>query len=373
MQDAKEILEDFQSEFLVRRKYNETYGKKLTERRAKEIASAFRQGKEYLGESAKASPRVVPLLVFYGLQALTRGVTQYLSHRDAGGLSNSHGLTVEGWAGVVYGQQPDLAKLSVRAMPSGTLREFLETTENSSIIGTHEFAAARKINISYSHGNIPPEYTLTMEDLLSRLPIISNTFFRTHQNKNSFAFLPHHDTNNDPTAVIEIANWGLDSDSTLRKVSEIINLDPNTLVTKHKQHDRLFQVDNPFNKLPHLWNSYCHGIDAGPPLMVRNFDSNFMISEFAASYALAYILSSLCRYYPGAWDGIFQGGINNSMLPVINETVTYLQTAAVSCLLNYLHVDISPGWTTDVRDKKTLNDLLGVSSFGQRGNVSTFW
>jgi len=72
MKDAWAILALYREQDMVRRMYEERHGGALNSTTGHSIASHFAQGREYFRSAANAAILVRPLLLHYGVVALSR-------------------------------------------------------------------------------------------------------------------------------------------------------------------------------------------------------------------------------------------------------------------------------------------------------------
>ena len=80
-EDVWEILSLFQSTDIVRRWFKERHNRSLNLERATEIAACFLQGDQYFKSSQHAADVVKPLLLYYGILSLSRGIILFLDPR----------------------------------------------------------------------------------------------------------------------------------------------------------------------------------------------------------------------------------------------------------------------------------------------------
>ena len=127
-----ELLANFESFELVTREYTARHGRKPNIRHAREIAAPFSHARSYFRSAHSAEPTVKPLLLYYGVVSLARGVTLMLSRgmREAN-LALSHGLSAKKWGGVLSGDKPDFSALRIEVNATGTFVELGKATEKA--------------------------------------------------------------------------------------------------------------------------------------------------------------------------------------------------------------------------------------------------
>jgi hypothetical protein len=90
--DALSTLSHFQSFDLVQREFERWHGRELNAERTWEIVSSFVQGEEYFVSASAAAEAVRPLLLYYGVLSISRGLIIFLSNVSEATLKASHGL-----------------------------------------------------------------------------------------------------------------------------------------------------------------------------------------------------------------------------------------------------------------------------------------
>jgi hypothetical protein len=153
---------------LVKRLYKKIHGRELNTTRARQVVSAYLQGKEYYN-AVQADISVQPLLLFYGVSSLSRALTLLL--KQGGGeetLTQGHGLSCAGWSGVlttdVGGSLKNLGALEVQSC-SGMFTDLLNATENSSYLHVR----SGKVDWSISYSIVLP-INVVFSDLVQRIP-----------------------------------------------------------------------------------------------------------------------------------------------------------------------------------------------------------
>jgi hypothetical protein len=95
--DASDTLSYFQSFDLVQREFQRWHGRELNAERTWEIVSSFVQGQEYFVSASTAAEAVRPLLLYYGVLSVGRGLILFLTGRSEATIKSSHGLALGPW------------------------------------------------------------------------------------------------------------------------------------------------------------------------------------------------------------------------------------------------------------------------------------
>lgn len=125
-----EPLQRFESRDYLAKYYSKEHGRSLNTHRAHEIGSCFTQGREYFTSASTASDAVKPLLLYYGIASLSRGVTLLKdSKKREESLTPSHGLTTLDWAKTLHNGISNVLNLRVQCS-KGTFPEFVSAVGN---------------------------------------------------------------------------------------------------------------------------------------------------------------------------------------------------------------------------------------------------
>ncbi len=87
----------YESRDLLSRFYQERRGRKLGAENAYEIMAHLAQGREYFANARQSSELARPLLLYYGVYALSRGLILFLTNLRETGLPSSHGIVAKDW------------------------------------------------------------------------------------------------------------------------------------------------------------------------------------------------------------------------------------------------------------------------------------
>ena len=168
-------LSNYQSHQLVRRDYARKHGREPNAAHTTEICSPFIQAEHYFRSAKEADRTVYPLLLYYGVISLTRGLNLFLSRglREAA-LSPAHGLSIRGWQHEFAKGVPDLTNLEIRTNSAGTLIELFHATGARSLLRSNSSAVTVKVQ----HPFCAMEFGISFGSLLSRLPDISDHYLR---------------------------------------------------------------------------------------------------------------------------------------------------------------------------------------------------
>src|SRR5262245_1989886 len=129
MARTRNSLSHLQSFDLVQREFHRWHGRELNAERTWEIVSSFVQGQEYFESAATAAEAVRPLLLYYGVLSLSRGLIIFLQNISEAALKPSHGLEMKSWRDTLAAKDRNVLDLSV-SITEGTFSELASATRN---------------------------------------------------------------------------------------------------------------------------------------------------------------------------------------------------------------------------------------------------
>ena len=121
-------LYDYESKDLIERYIEKNHNRKASKRQITEISSNFIQGREFFRNSEKANFSVKPLLLYYGVNSISRGLILLLNpHLSESSLKPSHALDTINWRD--YISNNNIINLPVE-IKKGAFYELIKETKN---------------------------------------------------------------------------------------------------------------------------------------------------------------------------------------------------------------------------------------------------
>lgn len=172
MDTAWNSLIEYESRDLVERAYQQRHGRTFSATKLQEITSSFIQAREYYLNAERAAITVRPLLQYYGVLALTRGlILILLRDTSASALKPSHGLDVKDWRGILSNGLSATGSLEV-VIHEGMFLNLLKATNNTSYLRSGSSAVNTRAFFA------PPttEQSFTLEDIVRSNPDVSHEY-----------------------------------------------------------------------------------------------------------------------------------------------------------------------------------------------------
>ena len=123
-------LREFETRDITSRSYKSRHTLDLSATKAREISSNFIQAREYFRNASEADFTVRPLLLYYGVASLSRGLTLFLDPKKRETcLKPSHGLRIYDWVQELSSGLSKIGNLRIR-LTSGLFHDLLTSTGN---------------------------------------------------------------------------------------------------------------------------------------------------------------------------------------------------------------------------------------------------
>ena len=181
MKDTWEILAFYESRDLLHRTYEERFGQPLSRNKVEEITYHLAQGREYFSSAKQSALLVRPLLLYYGVLALSRALILFLDTHK-GELKPGHGVGIPNWRDVLHRECKEqsinkLAELKLKFV-KGTFTDLSQATKNEE---QAEFVWINTRRIWQKNGTteLEPGYEITLKEVLARIQDIDYWFTGT--------------------------------------------------------------------------------------------------------------------------------------------------------------------------------------------------
>src|SRR5690554_5116236 len=121
-------LLEFESRDLIHRYIKHKHKRHASAKQIQEIAANFIQAREYFLNSTRAALSVKPLLQYYGVSALAKGLILINSpHVSEASMKSSHRLEAKNWKEALSAKKIENLTVSIQ---KGTFHELLTSTSN---------------------------------------------------------------------------------------------------------------------------------------------------------------------------------------------------------------------------------------------------
>ena len=323
----------YESTDVVRDLFLKRHGRELSLQKAREIVSAFAQGREYFLSAANAGMLVRPLLQYYGVLSLSRGLILALeANLRECALPQSHGLSSHDWNATLADLTRPPMDLQAK-VTNGTFLSLMESTKNAgtSIIYVGPYPSRLRIYRTMSIEGLR-ESTLKFRDILARIPelreIYERSFGHSAANYRAFVFAISRETLS--TIHLFPGACGLPAESDLRMV---LRIPPEAEIQPEVRYlfvppgpCQAYSISHPggietSESLPQIDN-----LSDSSTAIVTPFPDGRTISRIGRLFLLSFFLGTLARYHPTNWLSTMQSRqAGDAMLPIIRTAMNLIQ------------------------------------------------
>ena len=164
-------LSRFKSFDFVETWYKKAHSRSLNSKKVQQINACFTQGLDYFDNAKDASLSVKPLLIYYGVLSICRGIILCNNkNKTEEQLKASHGLEVYNWQQTLSSGIKNVLNLEVKAT-DGTFKELVEICSHLNSISFFLEATNNKAGNGHELGKpnfVIDSSSITLGDLLSR-------------------------------------------------------------------------------------------------------------------------------------------------------------------------------------------------------------
>lgn len=307
------VLRDFESQDRVKHAYLSMHGRTPSTEHVREITAPFSHARCYFESERLADKAIRPLLLYYGVLNLSRGLVLALSRglRETA-LSPGHGLACAGWAAEMQTQNPRFEELRLTAGQRGTFIELSRATARCTALR----ANSSVVNMMSRERGLLEGHTFSLGDILARIPHLerSNVAWRN---------------------ISLCSPWSTASKSAGRAVLRIprsnrpfVNraycdsLFANTSFSFSAEERAQFLYEGPddFSQVPGI-TDHPDLLGIGALWLVARYPGDVWLSRLEGLFSIAYSLGMIVRYFPKQWTALLKGQISDRSLPTLLEAI----------------------------------------------------
>lgn len=312
----------FQTLDLVERVYKSKHGKSPSKKRISEITSNFIQAREYFASAEKADFSVQPLLLYYGVVGLSRGLILIESGLSEAALKPAHGINTLDWSQTLSKGLVGIRELKIQ-LCNGTFWELLKATKNKSYLKANSTVVNWRV--SYV---LPIENTeLKFKDLVSVFPDVLEEYKTWMIEEKTFIPFQNYAIEENIATFTVLKNNVL----TLEKIQSvmpdiiIIKEENDKYVIKLLKKNNLYYVQR-FNGWLNIGDVYI-----SLPISEKTF-----LASIPSLYCVAYYLGMLVRYFPSIWTSLGRPSEGDSIFPLINKLLELVRYKYPEAILEFL-------------------------------------
>lgn len=340
----------YQSRDLLEERYKERHGGTPSDGKCREIASHLIQGGQYFASARDAGDLARPLLLYYGVLALTRALIIFANNKGREAtLSEAHGLTAHEWSNALAGEKPaaNIPQLHLQ-FREGTFSELTRATKNAEWtevtwksdmprIGGSTGLSGERGWLAAGTPELVPGSIITVGDVLGRIPDLAFLYEETIGEpatcypaeitilRGPFNMGPNvPPKDREVQIVVSMNRLDFADDSSLMAT---LGLDSARFTSRGEDHfgryrfvvelsDDVTGVDVlPSIRVNRYWTDY----------LVAPFPDGLVLSSISLLFLAAYSAGMLVRYYPTTWQGMSSIRRGDRAFPLLRATVAHIE------------------------------------------------
>jgi len=321
-------LTRFESHDYVGRWYRQRHARSLSAGRTREIISCFTQGREYFFSAKQSATAVKPLLLYYGVLALSRGLVLLLdSRKTEASLKPSHGIEIVDWQGTLSRGLENMLEVGFRTT-NGTFSELARATRNKQQMSWWNLPSLAEgiFHANYATPSfLTDESIVTLDDLLSR----DTRFLSLYRETTGRSDKSHlGEIVATPTGLeIYIFALGISKSDVETRFGF-----PTGTVVQDRPSARRLSLPSWFVHLPGT------DLNALKPLIpatqyiggdgmfiFEDFPNGDRFSELLRTFLIAYVLGMLVRYFPSKWMALLRNEKGDTAQPLLLAAMTSVE------------------------------------------------
>ena len=338
-------LSRFESYDFVERWYEKAHQREPGAAKVSQINSCFIQGREYFTNAASSAMSVKPLLLYYGVLSLSRGVILANNpNKKEESLKAAHGLELVDWKGTLKDYIGNVLDLQVRST-GGTFKELVEVCHNLNTM--YKFQGPTDTMGSDGHnlgeiGFISDGSLLSLDDLASRLPQMTG-MYKELTGKEAKVFGGCRIASHPPGTHFAFPLLGIPTE--LKRLADGKNI---IIGSSNQVCPGFMQDDDAGDSLIFVHKDIAayeaaqrlfpvsHYADGWAMMVILDFPNGDKMTEFLKLYLISYCLGMLCRYFPSVWMGLLRNEKGDFAQPLLVRAVEAIEDDIPKNLLHQL-------------------------------------
>lgn len=321
-----ELLE-FETCDLVGRFVNKRHGRKLNTNRILQITSNFIQGREYFKSAEIASITVRPLLQYYGVMALSKGLILLLDlSKTEEQLKSSHGLDVKNWNQILKNKDFENLEISVG---NGTFSELIKATENRNYLRANSSA----INWA-SHLKAPLKGdVVSLKQLIQYFPDLSKEYNSWIEEKLYFAVVQELKTETEDNKVHIKLEGQVDQQTIdLLFPQEYCQ----TRSIEAVNHSTIIKYDK-CDWGPNITQRWHGAFNIGDACAIPTLPGDIGLNLLGGMYMMSYVFGMMARYYPSTWISLKRVQKGDKLYPFVHRILDFIDDKYPRQVLDFLN------------------------------------
>ncbi|MDA9334799.1 YaaC family protein [Flavobacteriaceae bacterium] len=321
-----ELLE-FETRDLVDRFIQKRYSREINANRVQQITSNFIQAREYFRSAEDSNFTVRPLLQYYGVMALSKGLILSLNlSQTEHQLKSSHGLEIKNWKEVLKNKDFENLRISVG---EGTFSELITTTENKNYLSANSSAINWASILKMPQNG--EEFTL--RQVIQYFPDLHKEYDSWLSEKLIFAVIQELKSQTDD-GLTHVKFQGLVKDSDIELLFPREYCPDKTII--HKNHSTIIKYSNE-NWSPNITQRWHGAFNIGDGCVIPTLPNDIGLNLLSGMYIVSYVFGMMARYFPTSWIGIKRVEKGDKIYPFAIRILEFIHEKYPKQVLDFLN------------------------------------
>jgi hypothetical protein len=328
MKEVWHKLIEFETRDLVERAIKRRHERSPSARAINEITSNFIQAREYYLNAERSAITVRPLLLYYGVLALNRGLILTLDIKlSESALKPAHGLAIKEWRETLKNELKNIGLLKV-CITEGTFYDLLRVTGNKS------YFKANSSGVNWEASFSLPEIRtcLTFEDIVKSIPDLSEEY-QVWKNEEFVSKKVEEFTRQEPDHYVMKLNQP-------EKAEHLEMIFPGVDYERLDEDTTKLTVKFPVSFVPYFTQKIPKGASSifgiGDVYLVPPIQKDVYLNMLSLYFSASYVLGMMVRYFPSVWISLGRVEKGDSVFPLINRLMSIIQNDYPQLVLDFL-------------------------------------
>lgn len=318
--DWNKLLE-FETRDLVERFIVGRFGRKPNAAKVQEITSNFIQGREYFKSANESDFTVKPLLQYYGVLALSKGLILALNPSlSETHLKASHGLEIKNWKQIL--KSKDFEKLEI-GIGDGSFSELINATDNCN------YLRANSSGINWKSSLTKPKKgdTICLEQLIQYYPDL-NAEFKSWTGKELVYVVINGSQHSEDIATISLQGKIKESDLDL--------IFPEEYCKNRTFKNQVLKYESK-NWGPNVTQKWDSPFNVGEACAIPVLKNDIGLNLISGMFMISYVFGMMARYYPTAWISLRKGEKGDKIYPFAFRIMEFIDNKFPKVVVDFLN------------------------------------
>lgn len=321
-----ELLE-FETKDIVERSIKKKFGGEPNARKIQQITSNFIQAREYFKSAENSSITVRPLLQYYGVMAITKGLILYLNiSLTEDQLKASHGLEIKNWKEAI--KSKDFEALEI-TFGEGTFSELQKTTENKNYLR----ANSSEVNWRTPLKAPTKGEMITLKHLINYFPDLEKEYESWTEEKLKYGVIESYSPSD---GRVEVQMRGVLDQETIDKLFPVEYCLNRTVNINSFMQKTIIRF-GPCDWAPNITQKWHGPFDIGDACVIPVLKNDIGLNLLSGMYAISYVFGMMARYYPSIWVSLRRVETGDRIYPFALRILDFLQDKYPRQILDFLN------------------------------------